>query len=99
MTTPKGRTPQAGGGSKPYCIRVVRLLTKAAVATTMNGTELLTADELAARLHLRPSTIRRWRREGRIPAVRPTPKVVRYDLAEVVRAMREGQRPQGVAHE
>jgi excisionase family DNA binding protein len=64
----------------------------------MDGTELLTTDELAARLHLRPSTIQRWAREGRIPAVRPTPKVVRYDLAEVVRAMREGRQPQGVSH-
>jgi excisionase family DNA binding protein len=64
----------------------------------MNGTELLTADELAGRLHVRPSTIKRWSREGRIPAVRVTPKVVRYDLAEVVRAINAGQRPQGVAN-
>lgn len=64
----------------------------------MNGTELLTADELADRLQLRPSTIRRWAREGRIPAVRVTAKVVRYDLADVLRAIREGQQPQGVAN-
>ncbi len=63
----------------------------------MNGTELLTANELADRLHLRPSTIRRWAREGRIPAVRVTAKVVRYDLVEVVRAVRAGQESQGVA--
>lgn len=62
----------------------------------MNGTELLTADELADRLRLRPSTIRRWAREGRIPAVRVTPKVVRYDLAAVLRAIRAEQQPQGV---
>ena len=62
----------------------------------MNETELLTADELADRLQLRPSTIRRWAREGRIPAVRVTAKVVRYDLADVLQAMREGQQPQGV---
>lgn len=64
----------------------------------MNGTELLTADEVADRLQLRPSTIRRWARDGRIPAVRVTAKVVRYDLAEVLRAIREGKQPQGVAN-
>lgn len=64
----------------------------------MNWTELLTADELADRLQLRPSTIRRWAREGRIPAVRVTAKVVRYDMADVLRGIREGQQPQGVAN-
>ncbi|NLF73610.1 MAG: helix-turn-helix domain-containing protein [Candidatus Anammoximicrobium sp.] len=59
----------------------------------MNGTELLTAEALADRLRLRPSTIRRWAREGRIPAVRVTAKVVRYDLAEVVRTIRERHQP------
>jgi excisionase family DNA binding protein len=60
-------------------------------------TELVTAEDLAHRLRLRPSTIRRWARAGRIPAVRVTAKVVRYDLAEVMRALREGQKPQGVS--
>lgn len=63
----------------------------------MNGTELLTADELAGRLHLRPSTIKRWAREGRIPSVRPSPKVVRYDLAAVVEKIKAGCKPEGVA--
>ena len=30
----------------------------------MNVTELLTADELADRLQVRPSTVRRWARRG-----------------------------------
>ena len=62
----------------------------------MSGSELLTPDELADRLHVRPSTVRRWAQEGRIPAVRLTPKVVRYDLAAVVAAMTDGQKPEGV---
>ncbi len=65
----------------------------------MNETELLTADELADRLQVRPSTVRRWARERRIPTVRLTPKVVRYDLAAVVDAMTRGQEPQGVSND
>jgi len=64
----------------------------------MNGSELLTAEELAGRLQVRPSTIRRWAREGRIPTKRLTSKVVRYDLAAVVQAMSKGQEPEGVGH-
>ena len=64
----------------------------------MNGSELLTAEELAGRLQVRPSTIRRWAREGRIPTTRLTPKVVRYDLAAVVHTMSKGQKPKGVGH-
>jgi excisionase family DNA binding protein len=64
----------------------------------MSETDLLTAEDLAARLRSRPSTIRRWARAGRIPAVRVTAKVVRYDLAEVMRAMREGRKPREVSH-
>jgi len=65
----------------------------------MNSDELLTCEEVAARLHIRPSTVRRWAQDGRIPTVRLTPKVVRYNLSEVVRAMQEGRQPQGVSHE
>ena len=50
--------------------------------------ELLTADEIAERLRLRPRTIRQWARRGLIPAVRLSPKVVRFELAPVVAAMR-----------
>lgn len=49
----------------------------------------LTAAELAARLRLRPDTIRLWTREGIIPAIRVTGKVVRYDEDEVERALRD----------
>ena len=62
----------------------------------MSVAELLTADELADRLQVRPSTIRRWAREGRIPTVRLTPKVVRYDLAAVVEAVQTDDGRQGI---
>jgi len=50
--------------------------------------EVLTAEEVARRLSLRPSTVRRWAREGRIPAVRPTARVIRFDIAAVLAALR-----------
>lgn len=64
----------------------------------MNDPDLLTAEQLGDRLHVRPSTIRRWTQDGRIPTVRLTAKVVRYELAAVVAAMTNGQEPEGVAH-
>lgn len=46
--------------------------------------ELLTADELAERLRVRPATIRLWAREGRIPRIRITGKVIRFDVSAVI---------------
>ena len=46
--------------------------------------ELLTADELGERLRVRPDTIKIWARDGIIPSVRITGKVVRYDFADVI---------------
>jgi hypothetical protein len=53
-------------------------------------TELLTRADLAARLGVRPHTIGIWR-AGRIPARRLSPKVVRYDLDAVLRALEARQ--------
>jgi predicted site-specific integrase-resolvase len=53
--------------------------------------EILTAEELAARLKVRPATIREWGRDGRIPTVRITPKVIRYDVDAVMRSLQEQQ--------
>jgi excisionase family DNA binding protein len=50
---------------------------------------LMTAEEIARRLHLRPSTIRRWSQEGIIPAMRLSGKVIRFDATAVERALRE----------
>lgn len=63
----------------------------------MDKPDLLTAAELADRLQVRPSTIRRWVAEGRIPVVRFSPKVQRFNLTAVVQAIEHGQKPQGVA--
>ena len=51
--------------------------------------ELLTAAELGARLRVRPATIRLWTRDGIVPAVRITGKIIRYDVTEVVAALRQ----------
>ena len=50
--------------------------------------ELLTAAELAARLRVRPDTLKAWSRRGCIPAVRITPKVVRFDLDAVLASLK-----------
>ena len=52
-------------------------------------TQLLTANELADLLRLRPDTIRLWTRDSIIPAIRITGKVIRYDPVEVERALRD----------
>lgn len=54
---------------------------------TDSPTELLTAEELAERLRVRPDTVRRWTRQGRIPTVRLSRKVIRYDLSRVLAAI------------
>lgn len=50
-------------------------------------TDLLTAEELADRLRIRPDTVRTWSRRGLIPKVQLSRKVIRFDLKAVVDAM------------
>lgn len=57
-------------------------------------TELLTAAQLAERLKVRPSTVREWAKTGRIPEIRISAKVRRFDLVEVDAALRR----QAVSH-
>ena len=45
---------------------------------------LLTAADLAARLGIRPATVHEWYRKGRIPGRKLSPKVLRFDLADVL---------------
>jgi excisionase family DNA binding protein len=56
----------------------------------------LTATELASRFHVTTPTILRWHRAGKIPAVRITAKVLRFDFAEVVAALRAAAAREGV---
>lgn len=49
--------------------------------------ELLTARELAKRLRVSPETVRAWARRGAIPALRLSPKVIRYDAQAVLAAL------------
>ncbi len=49
--------------------------------------EFLTARQLAAVLQVSESTVRRLAREGRIPAIRVTPHLLRFRLASVVEAL------------
>ncbi len=45
--------------------------------------EYLTARQLAAILQVSESTVRRLAREGRIPSVRITPRILRFNLKAV----------------
>lgn len=49
-----------------------------------DSVRLLTTEELAERLQVQPDTVREWSRRGRVPVIRITPKVVRYDYAAVL---------------
>jgi len=52
---------------------------------------LMTAEELAATLAVSPETIKAWARDGVIPAVRITPKSVRFDWHTVLRELAKRQ--------
>lgn len=49
--------------------------------------EFLTARQLAEVLQISQSTVHRLRRQGRIPAVMVTPKLIRFNLREVRAAL------------
>ena len=49
--------------------------------------EFLTARQLASVLQVSESTVRRLARDGRIPCVRLTPRILRFNLKAVCRAL------------
>lgn len=57
--------------------------------------DLLTGEQLAERLGVKPRTVKQWLHAGFIPAIRLTPKVIRYNLDNVVEALQERQASQG----
>jgi len=54
----------------------------------MSVTELLTVTQLAECLHVRPRTVQAWARSGRIPTIKLSAKVIRFDWQEVLKALR-----------
>jgi excisionase family DNA binding protein len=64
----------------------------------MIETELLTVSQLAERLHVRPRTVQSWARQGRIPTVKLSSKVVRFDWQAVLTVIRDRSTRQEVAH-
>jgi len=52
-----------------------------------NESELFTGRELAKRLRVTPGTVLWWARQGRIPSLRLSHKVIRYNLDAVLQAM------------
>jgi excisionase family DNA binding protein len=63
----------------------------------MSTDQLLTAEQLADRLSVKPGTVSQWRRAGKIPAIRLSPKVVRFNLQAVVDALAERERQREAA--
>lgn len=62
--------------------------TEARPSTQMEGPcELF----IAERLQVQPDIVRVWSRRGRIPVIRITPKVVRYDFAAVLARLAAGE--------
>jgi excisionase family DNA binding protein len=59
--------------------------------------DLLTATELADRLRVKPSTVLDWQRTGRIPAIRLSHKILRFNLGEVVSALKRSAAGEGVS--
>lgn len=55
--------------------------------------EFLTARQLAGLLQVSESTVRRLAREGRIPSVRLTPRLIRFNYKAVCRALDGTTRP------
>jgi excisionase family DNA binding protein len=62
--------------------------TSSEAQTMTNVDELLTAEEVAERLKVRTSTILSWYRGRRIPGLKLSRKVLRFDLGSVLRALR-----------
>ncbi len=52
--------------------------------------KLVTAEEIARELNISPSTITQWGRQGKIPRVKISPKIIRYDKDNTLLALSQG---------
>jgi excisionase family DNA binding protein len=55
--------------------------------------ELLNKAEVAERLGVSPETVAKWAREKRIPEIRISPKVRRFDFEEIITALKKRSSP------
>jgi predicted site-specific integrase-resolvase len=53
----------------------------------MDAPRLITAAELAEHLGIAAKVVTKWKRDGRIPAAIDEPNCIRFDLAEVRKAL------------
>lgn len=51
--------------------------------------ELLSKEQLGRLIGVKPGTVGRWSREGKIPRIVISPKIIRYDAAAVLSVLRE----------
>ena len=58
----------------------------------MSDTDLITTAEVANSLKISAETVRAWYRQGRIPGLRYSHKVLRFRLGEVVAALEAARR-------
>ena len=75
---------------------MVRLDPESNRMRSRSSNDLLTSSELADRLGIKPATVLDWYRKGRIPALKISPKVLRFNLTEVLAALAP-TKPQGDA--
>lgn len=61
--------------------------------------DFLTARQLAAILQVSESTVRRLAQKGRIPSIRITPHIIRFNLQSVTDALDGTHRKRRPAHE
>lgn len=52
--------------------------------------EFLTAEQVGHRLNLSPQTVKKWAAKGKIPYLRISPKVLRFEWHEVKQAIYGG---------
>ncbi len=61
----------------------------------MMDKELLTVEQLAERIHVRPRTVKAWLKSGRIPVVRVSAKVIRFSWSAVLATLQSKQEAKG----